>query len=129
MRKMSPTRRWLVLAAGVACLAGFAPRLLAGEDEEARLVVQVRAEETGDPIAGAVVYVKFKEDRFLRKDKKLEWSTKTNDEGKAVFPPMPEGQVLVQVVAKGWKTYGHFHTLEGPKQVLEIKLKPPKKWF
>jgi hypothetical protein len=42
---------------------------------------------------------------------------------------MPEGAALVQVIAKGWKTYGRFLELKGPKHVLEIKLEKPKRWY
>ncbi|MDA2914708.1 carboxypeptidase-like regulatory domain-containing protein [Acidobacteriia bacterium AH_259_A11_L15] len=104
------------------------------EDEEdkgrVRLEVHLTAEETGKPISGASVYVKFREERFLRRDKKRQWSVKTNEKGKAIFPvPLPEGRVLVQVVAEGWKTYGRYHRLKGPKHILEIKLKEPRKWY
>jgi len=102
--------------------------LVAGE-AEVRLEVQVTAEATGEPIEGVAIYLKFKEERFLRKDKPMEWRVKTDKDGKAAFPPIPEGVALIQAVAKGWKTYGEHHTLAGPKQLLEIKLKPPKKWF
>ncbi len=102
---------------------------LAAAEAEVRVEVQVTAEATGEPVAGAAIYMKFKDERFLLKDKKMEWKIKTDKDGKAAFPPVPEGVVLVQVIAKGWKTYGEYYTLEGPKQVLEIKLKPPKKWF
>ena len=99
------------------------------EEEAVRLEVEVTAEQTGKPIENAIIYLKFKEEHFLRRDKKREWSSKTNAEGKAVFPPLPEGRALVQVVAHGWKTYGRYHELRGPKHVLEIKLSPPRKWY
>lgn len=101
----------------------------AAANEEVRLEVAITAEKTGDPITNATVYLKYQEKRFLRKDKKLEFSSKTNDEGKAVFPPVPEGRVLVQIVAKGWKTYGKYYEIEGPKQTLEVKLQPVKRWY
>lgn len=113
-----------ILLAGLLSLPGTA-----AEEEKVRLEVEVTAAETGEPIGNAIIYVKFKEDRFLRRDKQREWSVKTNPEGKAVFPLLPEGKVLVQVVAKGWKTYGQFHTLREPKYILEIKLKRPRKWY
>ncbi len=99
------------------------------EDDKTRLEIEVTAEESGEPIANAIIYIKFKEKRTLWRDKKREWSVKTNPDGKAVVPIAPTGHVLVQVFAKGWKTYGEFHELEGPKHSLEIKLKPPKKWY
>ncbi len=115
------------LAVVLAC--ALAAATLAAAEAEVRVEVQVTAEATGAPVEGAAIYLKFKEERFLRQDKQTEWKVKTNKDGKAVFPPIPEGVALVQVIAKGWKTYGEYHTLEGPKQLLEIKLKPPKKWF
>ncbi len=98
-------------------------------DEEVRLEVTITAEQTGDPIGNASVYLKYQEKRFLRKDKKIEYSSKSNDEGKAVFPPVPEGRVLVQIVARGWKTYGKYHEIAGPKQTLEVRLQPVKRWY
>jgi len=114
----------------VAVLVLLAPAGPVMADEDGvRLHVEVTAEGTDEPIAFAAVYVKFKEKRTLWKDKKREWQVKTNLEGKAVFPELPEGSALVQVIAKGWKTYGQFHDLKGPKHVLEIKLEKPKRWY
>jgi hypothetical protein len=116
------------MIATVMLLSSVAAPLAADEDG-VRLQVEVTAESTGKPIVFATIYVKFKEKRLLWKDKKREWQVKTNLEGKAVFPEMPEGGALVQVIAKGWKTYGRFHELKGPKHVLEIKLEKPKRWY
>lgn len=118
----------LLLSTGLLVGLSSVPAPAGGEDR-ARLEVEVTAKESGEPIENATVYVKFKEERFLRRDKRLEWSLKTNREGKAVFPAVPEGRVLVQVVADEWKTYGKFYTIQGPKHVLEIRLSPPKKWY
>jgi len=46
-----------------------------------------------------------------------------------VVPRLPEGNVLIQVIAPGWKTYGKFHEIKGPKQVIEIALDKPPKWY
>jgi len=129
---MKPSREvlrgFLLLAALLVAAAGAG--LSAGpQDEEVRLEVAITAEETGDPVTNATVYLKYEEKRFLRKDKKIEFTSKTNDDGKAVFPLVPEGRVLVQIVAKGWKTYGKYYELEGPKQTLEVKLQPARRWY
>lgn len=128
---MTWATKWVLAAAAITALLAVGGPLggRAAEDDQVRLEVEITAEQSGEPIENAIVYVKFKQERFLFKDKKCEWSVKTNAEGKAAFPPLPEGQMLVQVVAKGWKTYGRYYTLEGPKQVLEIKLQEPKKWY
>lgn len=119
---------WLLLAAVLVAAPGARLGAVA-QDEEVRLEVTITAEETGDPVTNATVYLKYEEKRFLRKDKKIEFTSKTNDDGKAVFPPVPEGRVLVQIVAKGWKTYGKYHELEAPKQTLEVKLQPVRRWY
>jgi hypothetical protein len=123
-------RAFVLAAAAVTLLVHLAatPPAVAGDDK-VRLEIQVTAEGTDEPIANAIIYIKFKEERTLWKDKKREYSVKTNPEGKAVVPIVPEGRVLVQVVVKRWKTYGEFHQLEGPKQVLKIELKRPKRWY
>lgn len=113
---------------GVVALLVAAGPVGAGE-EELRLEVVVTAEETGKPIPGASVYVKYTEERFLRKDKKEELTGKTNEEGRAVVPGVRAGKVLVQVVVKGWKTFGQQYEVAGPKQTVEIKLKPAKRWY
>ena len=118
----------VLLVVGLAAWAA-ARVLLAGGDDEVRLEVLVTAEETGKPISQAAVYVKYQEERFLRRDKKEELSGKTNDEGRAILPTVKAGKVLVQVVAKGWKTYGQHYEVTGPRQTIEIKLKPAKKWY
>lgn len=117
----------LGIVVGVMGLVG--PRARAESGEGVRVEVVLTSEESGEPISGASVYLKFKQKRLFRRDKKTEWSVKTNKNGRAIFPAVPEGNALVQIVAKGWKTYGKYHDLEGPKHVLEIKLKTPKKWY
>lgn len=135
------SREWrlrLAILAVAALVVGLPAWSVADEEEDedkdenglVRLEVHLTAEETGKPISRASVYVKFTEDRLLRRDKKRQWSVKTNEKGKAIFPvPLPEGRVLVQVVAEGWKTYGRYHRLKGPKYIIEVKLKEPRKWY
>ncbi len=119
----------LALAFAVWLLSAAALVAADDQDKVVRLEVEVTSEKTGKPIDNATVYIKFKQKRLLRRDKRHEWTVKTNPEGRAVLPALPAGEVLVQIVMPGWKTYGRFHTLRGPKQILEIKLKKPKKWY
>jgi len=119
----------LALAALAALLLTLSALPGTAEDDKTHLEIEVTAEGSGEPIENAIIYIKFKEKRTLWKDKKREWTVKTNPDGKAVVPIAPTGRVLVQVIAKGWKTYGEFHELEGPKHTLKIKLQPPKKWY
>lgn len=114
-------------AATLLCLAAGALR--GSEQDRVRLEISVTAEATGEPIKNASVYVKFKQSRTWRRDKDRTFVLKTNPEGKAVVPELPEGRVLVQIIAPGWKTYGEFHEIAGPKQTIDIKLQRPKKQY
>lgn len=102
---------------------------LAAEEDRVRLEITVTAATSGEPIKNAAVYVRYKKARALRKDKTISLSVKTNPDGAAIVPEVPEGQVLVQVIAEGWKTYGEFHEVKSPKQSIDIKLVRPKKWY
>jgi len=102
---------------------------LAAEEDWVRLEIIVTAASSGEPVANAAVYVKYKQARALRRDKAISLNVKTNPEGKAIVPEIPQGRVLVQVIAEGWKTYGEFHEVESPKASIEIKLERPKKWY
>ena len=123
---------WLVLVFVAGLVTGVL-RLPAAEDEKTavgvRLEILLTAKADGKPIKNASVYVKFKEKRRLRRDKKREWTLKTNPSGRAVLKHVPAGTVLIQIVAPGWRTYGRFHELEGEKVSLEIELERPPKWF
>jgi len=118
--------RWMPLALVTVLFLAAATRLAAGEDR-VRLEIVVTAAGSGNPIQNAAVYVRYKNRRLLLKDKTISLTVKTNPEGTAVVPDVPQGQVLVQVIAKGWKTYGEFHDIESPRDSVEIKLERPKK--
>ena len=144
MRGMSMGgKRWL-LGASVVLLLLAAPRRVSGQEaqqqtqpskkkEEApspanRLTIEVTGGETNKPVENASVYVKTVEQHLL-KDKKFEVNVKTNQHGIAHVPDAPVGRVLIQIVADGWKTYGRWHDITDPKQVIKIHLDPPPRWY
>jgi hypothetical protein len=82
------------------------------------------------PISEASVYVRFNESGgFLRHDKMAELDLKTNQEGTAKVPAIPQGKIMIQVIAKGWHTYGQWYDIDQAEQVIEIKLEPPAHWY
>ena len=84
----------------------------------------------GKPVENASVYVRFnQEGGFLRKDKMQELDLKTNQDGSVKVPPVPQGKILVQVVAKGWKTFGQWYDIATGEKTIEIKLDPPPHWY
>jgi len=98
-------------------------------DAQTRITIEVTGGEKSIPVENASVYVKFIEERSLRKDKKLEMNVKTSRDGIAHVPNAPMGRVLVQVVAEGWKTYGHWMDITDPKQTIKVHLERPPKWY
>lgn len=98
-------------------------------DPLARVTIEVTGGEKETPVENASVYVKYIEERKLRKDKKLELNVKTNREGVAHVPDAPLGRVLIQVLAEGWKSYGRWFDITDPKQTIKIRLERPPKWY
>ena len=94
-------------------------------DVLSRITIEVSGGETETPVENASVYVKYVEERKLKKDKKLELNVKTNREGVAHVPNAPLGRVLIQVIAEGWKTYGRWYDITDTKQVFKIRLQRP----
>jgi hypothetical protein len=82
------------------------------------------------PVGNASVYVRFNEPGgFLHKDKLAELSFKTNGDGTVKVPGVPQGKILIQVIAKGWHTYGKWYDIEKDQDTIEIKLDPPPHWY
>lgn len=85
---------------------------------------------TGKPIGNATVYVRFPESGgFLRHQKLAELDLKTNEDGKVKVPEIPQGKILIQVLAKGWHTFGKWYEVQTESQTIEIKLDPPPHWY
>lgn len=93
-----------------------------------RLTIEVTGGESNKPIENASVYMKTLEEHTF-KDKKTELNVKTNQNGVAHIPDAPTGRVLIQIVAEGWKSYGHWYDITDPKQVIKIHLDRPPKWY
>lgn len=82
------------------------------------------------PIPEASVYVRFNESGgFLHHDKLAELDLKTNQDGTAKVPAIPQGRIMIQVIAKGWHTFGQWYDIAQEAQLIEIKLEPPPHWY
>jgi hypothetical protein len=82
------------------------------------------------PVSNASVYVKYNEPGGLFHHEKLaEMNFKTNLDGSVKVPEIPRGKILIQVIAKGWHTYGKWYEIETESQTIQIKLEPPPRWY
>jgi hypothetical protein len=83
----------------------------------------------GKPVEGASVIVKFVKGHDLTKlGKKIrkEWELRTNQEGLAKIPPIPQGTILIQIIAKDYQTFGQNFDVDEEQKTLEITLNPPQ---
>jgi len=122
-------RRAVIIVAAVLLVATHLAGQSAGEQKNegiTRLTLQVLNEANQQPVADAHVVVRFVEERILRRDKRVSWEAKTNRKGVLVLSDIPTGAVKVQIIAKGFQTYGDQHELAKPQEELTIKLQPPK---
>jgi hypothetical protein len=82
------------------------------------------------PVSNASVYVKYNEPGGLFHHEKLaEMSFRTNLDGSVKVPEVPRGKILIQVIAKGWHTYGKWYEIETESETIQIKLEPPPRWY
>lgn len=83
----------------------------------------------GKPVDRASVIVRFVKGRSISKLGKKQitsWETRTNQDGFTKVPEMPQGTVLIQVIAKGYQTYGQQFEIEDDDKSIQIKLNPPQ---
>ncbi len=84
------------------------------------------------PVERASVVVRFVEGRSVTKlGKKIitNWETRTNQEGVARIPSIPQGKVRIQVIAKGYQTFGDVFEVNEEEKTIEVKLNPPQPQF
>lgn len=83
----------------------------------------------GKPVERASVVVRFVEGRSVAKfGKKIitNWEMRTNQEGVARIPPIPQGKIQVQVIARGYQTFGQVVEVKEEEKTVEVKLNPPQ---
>jgi len=83
----------------------------------------------GKPVENASVIVKFVKGHSVSKlGKKItkEWELRSNQEGLVKIPPIPQGTILVQIIAKGYQTFGQNFDVDEEQKTLDIVLNPPQ---
>lgn len=98
-------------------------------EQTSHVTIEVSGGENATPVENASIYIKYIEERKVKKDKTLELNVKTNRDGAAHIPDAPMGRALVQVVADGWKTYGRWYDVNEARQTIKIHLDKPPRWY
>jgi hypothetical protein len=84
------------------------------------------------PLDRAAVIVRFVEGRaYLKFGKHVRdtYELRTNQEGEATIPEIPQGKILIQVIAHGYQTYGQTIEIDEAERTINIKLNPPQKQY
>ncbi len=113
---------------GLIALLFALPLALLADPPMTKLQIEVKT-FAGRPIDRATVVVRFVEGRSVAKfGKKIRthWELRTNQEGVAKIPPIPQGKILIQVIAKGYQTFGNTFEVEEEEKTIEVKLNPPQ---
>ena len=100
----------------------------AAADENTRLTIQVLTDETKKPVASAHVVIRFVSGKklFIKKIQ-TSWEAQTNKKGEVALEDIPLGEVKIQVIAKGYQTFGDDFKLSKSDETLTILMKPPAK--
>jgi hypothetical protein len=105
--------------------------LLSADDPMTKLKIEVRTLKD-KPVERAAVIINFVEGRSVVKlGKKIvtHWELRTNQEGVAKVPALPEGKVRIQVNAKNYQTFGQTFDIAGDDKTIVIKLNPPQQQY
>jgi hypothetical protein len=116
-----------VLAVCALALGLAAPAVVA-ETPMVKLRIEIKT-LSGKPIDRAAVVVRFAEGRDVMKAMRKHittWETRTNQEGVARIPEIPQGKIRIQVIAKGYQTFGELYEIRVPEKTVEIRLNPPQ---
>jgi hypothetical protein len=111
----------ILLIAGLFAVAALAKDVTALQIKVTNL--------NGKPVDRASVVVKFVKGRSavkLGKKMLTHWEVRTNENGLVKLPGMPQGEILVQVIAQGYQTFGQKFDLDEDDKTIEIKLNPPQ---
>jgi hypothetical protein len=87
--------------------------------------------ESGRPIDQASVIVRFVRGHVVFKLKKLRttYELRTNQDGEAKVPEIPQGEIRIQVIAKGYQTFGQIFDVTEEEKTIDIKLNLPQQQY
>jgi hypothetical protein len=107
----------------------FAVALVAAPMTKLTIVVKTQG---GKPIDGASVVVNFVEGHSvvkLGKGIRRAFELRSNQEGEATIPTIPQGKIKVQVIAKGFQTFGQIFDVTEEEKTLDITMNPPQQQY
>ena len=84
------------------------------------------------PVENAAVILDFLGSRDyakLGRHKRVHWEMHTDLHGRAQFPPVPQGTLQLQVVAKNYQTFGRKYDVDTDERNISVELQEPQKQY
>lgn len=90
--------------------------------------------QSGKPIDRAEVIIQWNANAkhprsSFGKNVSTKFEMRTNQEGETTMPPIPQGNIRVQINAKGYQTFGNIYAIDEDEKTIEIKLNPPQQQY
>src|SRR5512146_2303975 len=92
-----------------------------------KVSLTVVRETNGKPVNNAEIVLHLLDKSGKEKQEGLE--LKTHKDGKAETSGIPYGMVRIQVIARGFRTYGQDYAINQPNLDITIKMQKPKQQF
>jgi uncharacterized GH25 family protein len=111
--------------------AVFASLLLIAAAPQTAVSVTVK-DKFDKPVDNAAVILDFLGSHQITKlgrRRQTHWEVHTNQEGLAHFPPIPQGTIQLQVVAKNHQTFGKKFDIDTEQKTIDVKLNPPQEQY
>ena len=127
MRHLGISLRTLLVPAVLA--AALAVSALAAPMTKITIVIK---NQSGKPVDRASVIVNFIQGHSIVKLGKAvhtSYELRSNQEGEATIPSIPQGKIKVQVIAKGFQTFGQVFEVNEEEKTLDVTLNPPQQQY
>jgi len=117
----------------IVLLAGLAFSTARADSPTTELEISVKT-PGGHAIDRAEVIVRWKADpkhpaaRYSRA-MNTTFEMRTNQDGIAKVPVIPQGKILIQVNAKGYQTFGHVFEIDEDAKTIDVVLEPPQQQY
>jgi hypothetical protein len=88
----------------------------------------------GKPIDRAAVIIRWnanaKHPRAgFGRNVRTQFEVRSNQDGEATIPEVPQGNILVQVHASGYQTFGKVFEINESEKTVDVKLNPPQQQY
>ena len=127
MRHLGISLRTLLVSAVLA--AALAVSALAAPMTKITIVIK---NQSGKPVDRASVIVNFIQGHSIVKLGKAvhtSYELRSNQEGEATIPSIPQGKIKIQVIAKGFQTFGQVFEVNEEEKTLDVTLNPPQQQY